>query len=266
MKTDASEMSLRLCDACGAAAHNGPIPMTEPKEVDPRTLPVGAEFRYYRNGKFGYTCRVVVVGLECERLDDGSGERLRITETMAIVISLPPAEVELGTLSKGEFFKFVGEGYPEGTHWVARVHIATTSVVECGSELRTPWSNRMRVIRVPPPTSAGSPETATREAAADTPSCVDVLGSGQPADSKPRWPNTPQSEHARLERMLSEQVATGGQDCLSARSLIERADRLRRENADRELGYIQEVKSRHTKVSGIASLRLERPLISWRRK
>ena len=100
---------------------------------------------------------------------------------------------------------------------------------------------------------------------------------------KPRWPNTPAEHHARLDALLAAQVASGGQDCAPARSLIERADRVRREAEEREHQSQERYRNRSlaytehrqgnlkagidwSSKSGIASLRLERPLIAHKRR
>jgi len=59
-----------------------------------------------------------------------------------------------------------------------------------------------------------------------------------PAPSN-RWPDAPTEWHAELDRRLAEQLKSGGQDCVAARSLLVRSERLRREEAEREYREIR---------------------------
>jgi len=126
----------RTCDACGAAAvraptyphsdtfHVGPDfgnvalctehwlasgnenkrlilarRAAQPKEVDPRTLPVGAVFRYR---EFQYQWVVTSPGF-AQYVDETLGHPPQMLYgDPVVVISLPPAEVELGTLDVPE--------------------------------------------------------------------------------------------------------------------------------------------------------------------
>jgi hypothetical protein len=107
------------------------------------------------------------------------------------------------------------------------------------------------------------------------------------AVTEKRWPNVPATDIPRLERLLAEQVAHGGQDGGAARHMLVMRERVRAEQAKEEAarseawkrsraGY-EAVEKRFDPDEmngckrilppspGIAGLRLERPLIAFRR-
>jgi hypothetical protein len=104
------------------------------------------------------------------------------------------------------------------------------------------------------------------------------------AVTEKRWPNVPATDIPRLERLLAEQVAHGGQDGGAARHMLVLRERLRAQNDAEEAARSESLKRsragyeakekrldrRYGLVAlmpspGIADLRLERPLICYKR-
>lgn len=267
---------------------------TDPDSVDPRTLPAGALFKWHRRSLS--TWRIVFPGLTYRSPDSEEKTysfKANGDDSEAILVSLPELaqEVELRSLAPETWFVF---GPSEATARKRRpgpfmvCHQESVSQSQPFVELyRTqfkcierngtavPFNADRRVIRVPAPSSSVSGNAVEP---AESSSVVRK----RPETEGSRWPNTPSEHHARLDAQLAQQVASGGQDCKSARSLIERADRLRREAAERESarrGYMRERVQAYETVqlvsshgvgedfdAGIDGLKLERPLISWKRR
>jgi hypothetical protein len=92
---------------------------------------------------------------------------------------------------------------------------------------------------------------------------------------KERWKGVPASDIPRLERLLAEQVAHGGQDGGAARRMLVMRERLRAEEHARSAAQWKRHEAyEHHQVRvgqlvdngpGITSLKLDRPLIAYKR-
>jgi hypothetical protein len=212
-----------------------PAPLAVGQTVDPRVLPVGAVFRY----KWATESAVhrVEAGEASVRVE--TGQRLPLGSDPAIIISLPEPSSAEPCWERAE---------QHSEDWSRRIE-------------RYRLSERWRIVF----DGVTSAAMATRGEARER---IRVLKANvQPEPTAPRWPNTPAEHHARLDALLAAQVASGGQDCAPARSLIERADRLRREADLLERGRLTERYHGHAAIAshGLAPLKLERPLISYKR-
>lgn len=96
-----------------------------------------------------------------------------------------------------------------------------------------------------------------------------------PSDTTQRWRNVPADQVPRLERLLAEQVASGGTDCAASRSLLVRRERLIAEERERA-EHLEERRIAYYDAGagteqlgdnvGIAALNLEKPLIAYKRR
>lgn len=114
---------------------------------------------------------------------------------------------------------------PDWEVWFERIRCNTRHI------RGTTWYGQHVRWLDPDTKTSGSGDAATRKDAELASSDADDRFSPQPEES--RWQTTDPARIATLEAKLAEQVASGGQDCKAARSLVERADRLRREEQER---------------------------------
>lgn len=212
--------------------------------VDPRTLPVGAE---YKTGEFSSSpvFVVVVAGEICRNVATNETMPMRARSGTLVSLPQPIADevVELGTLAKSDHFEFDEREFNDATKTVSTtlsraldggVHTVEkpSSPSDCAVWCTTNgghfgYDRRRKVRRVPDPNTKTS-GFISEEVAADGETITITFD--KPV-SGPRWQTRDPARIAALEAKLADQVAHGGQDGRSARWLLERAVMLAEEQA-----------------------------------